>query len=514
MYVLNKEQIRAVEDSAYKNGLSYDEMMENAGVNAAKIINKRYGKKYFTVVCGKGKNGGDGFVVARKLAEIMWHDVTVILALGESTAPLALSKFKAMDGVEVLDATEDLDACLENIDGSDVIIDAVFGIGFAGSVGGDLKKLFRHINESYAAKVALDIPSGLDSGANTVPETFIKAELTLSMYAFKPVHILKPVSDLCGETIVVDTGIPSDNSNPNVSFGETIPLIPNLYEVATLNEVKNKLLPRKYDAHKGDFGHVLIVAGSYNMPGAAVLAANAAVECGAGLVTAAFPESAYPAIASKLTEPLLLPLPENAEGRISAEAIKKLKPALEKADTVLMGCGMGLDEDTAKTTEFVIKNANGTLIIDADGINCAALNINILKEAKAGLILTPHPGEMARLTGLSIGEINGNRLYAAKDLAEKYGITLLLKGANTVIAGENRIFVNPTGNPGLSRGGSGDLLAGIIAAFAANGLPPTEAAASAAFIHGLAADRVAGRHSQLACTPSRILNEIHNLCNN
>ena len=281
------------------------------------------------------------------------------------------------------------------------------------------------------------------------------------------------------------------------------------FKVTDIEEVRADLPPRRRDAHKGNFGHVLSVCGSRDMPGAAVFAARGAAECGAGLVTAAFPEAAYPAIASKLNEPIMLPLPGNPEGRLSFKGAEKLLAAAGRATAVLIGCGLGVDGDTIKITGALIKNSCCPIILDADGINIISKNINILREAAGELILTPHPGEMSRLCGLSAEEINRDRVKTALRFAAEWGVTLVLKGAGTVIAGaRGECFVNSTGNPGMARGGSGDVLAGMTAAFAAAGLPPARACADAVYLHGAAGDLAAETYSELGSTPTRLLDSL------
>lgn len=274
--------------------------------------------------------------------------------------------------------------------------------------------------------------------------------------------------------------------------------------------VRKCFTPRDPISNKGDYGHLLSVCGSRRMPGAAVLAAKGAVAMGAGLVTAAFPEGAYAAVASKLTEPLLLPLHENREGTFAQAALPELRAALSKASAVLIGCGLGVNEDTVFLVERLLEEASCPVILDADGINIAAAHIDMLKNRKAPLLLTPHPGEMARLCGCTAAEIQADRTGAARRFAREYGVTLVLKGANTVIAGENAasLFVNRTGNPGMAQGGSGDLLAGMLASLAAQGMEPLRAAAAAVYLHGLAGDVAAKHYSMCGMTPSLMAEEL------
>ncbi|MDR3314163.1 MAG: NAD(P)H-hydrate dehydratase [Oscillospiraceae bacterium] len=267
------------------------------------------------------------------------------------------------------------------------------------------------------------------------------------------------------------------------------------------------LLPQRDPAgHKGSFGHVLSVCGSQRYPGAAVLAALGAAHCGAGLVTAAFPLAAYPAIAPQLTVAPLLPLPGNRQGTLRIAALPALLGAMSGKTALLLGCGLGLNGDTRAITETLLREAPCPLVLDADGINAAAAHIDCLRKAHnpaAPRVLTPHPGEMARLTGVRAEAIQQNREDTALAFAREFGVVLVLKGAGTVVAAPegDRLYINPTGNDGMAKGGSGDLLAGMLAALLAQGMPAFEAACCAVYLHGLAGDRAAARYSRRGVTP-------------
>jgi len=486
MLVMNSEQIRKAEESAVLRGASFEEMMLKAGRNAAKAILKVFsGRENALIVCGKGKNGGDGFVVADVFAA-EFQKVTVLLPLGEPADELSrkmLSKIQGRENIEIADLkksdTESLEKAKAEIDKAQVIVDAVFGIGFSGAVKGDLAELINKINRSKAFVAAIDIPSGLLSDCGELTETYVKADLTLAMYALKPVHVLKPAADECKAVRIIDIGIgePEENKDEFV------------FKTASPFEVASRFKKRPHDCHKGTCGTVLIVAGSYEMPGAAVLASKAASILGAGLVITAFPDKAYNAITSKLTEQVLLPLPSNENGRISKTAEEKLLSALKKADALLIGPGLGVDEDTEFIVKTLLSNTEIPTVLDADGINVISKNIDILKEVKAPLVLTPHPGEMSRLCRTDICEITADKRLAALKFTQKFSPTLVLKGSNTVISKQGKAqYINATGCPALARGGSGDLLCGMIAALMAGGMDEFESAVCAVYIHGLAGD--------------------------
>ena len=507
MRILSDQQMKAVEQTAAENGMLFLRLMENAGAACAKIIkDKLLGgdlkSKKITILCGHGKNGGDGFVIARKLYE-SGYDVNIILVFGQPKDSDSIEMMKMLKGlsVHIYDFDADVKTAKNLINMSNITVDCIFGTGFSGETRDRYAFVFDTVNNSNAVIVAIDIPSGLTCNSGDKPEIFIRPNLTIAISTLKPVHVLVPAAKSCGEIIVADIGIAERfYSQQEDKY---------LY---TLNdeEVKGLLFPVNPMANKGDFGHVLSICGSRNMPGAAVIAANGAVFSGAGLVTAAFPDSAYTAIASKLTEPLLLPLASNRAGTLSTLAINRLLEASQKATAILIGCGLGNNRDTTIIVQKIIKNAQCPVALDADGLNAICGNLDILKTTNQPLVLTPHPGEMARLTGLSVHDIQNNRVKTAVEFAQKYGVVLVLKGANTVIAQPNsrKTYINPTGNPGLATGGSGDLLAGILVSFLAQGMSAGEASQAAVYIHGLSADIAVKRLSYRGLTPTACLTEL------
>ncbi len=505
MKVLTTFQMRMAEAAANSNGTSYLRLMENAGAACAKAIRDKYKitedtKKKVTVVCGKGNNGGDGFVIARKLYEC-GCSVIVILAGGTPRTEQSKEMFSRIEQMPINIITFDANksSALDALLNSDIIVEAVFGIGLEREVSDIYAELFRYINSSKGQIVSIDVPAGLNGDTGEILGEVICADFTIAVSSAKPCHVLLPGSKYCGEIKVVNIGITEEEE---CISGE--PFFISIDE----NLVKNRFPKRNMISNKGDYGHVLSVCGSKNMAGAAVLAATGAVRGGAGLVTAAFPECAYAAIASKITSPLLLPVDNNEAGTFSSDAIVKIKKAMNKASTILIGCGLGVNNDTASVLAEIIRSSQVPLVIDADGINIISHNINVLKVAKVPIILTPHPGEMSRLTGKTVEQIQADRIQTATDFAREYNVTVVLKGSNTVVATpyERTVYVNTTGNPGMSKGGSGDLLAGIIAAFSASGMSAENAAVLAVYLHGLAGDIAAEKFSMTAMTPSDTAN--------
>ncbi len=507
MRILSDRQMKVVEQTAAENGMSFLRLMENAGAACARIIKDKllvvpFKNQKIVVLCGSGKNGGDGFVIARKLYE-SGYSVNIILVFGHPKDSDAIEMMKMLKGlsVNIYDFGIDIKAAQQQISNADVLVDCIFGTGFYGQARENHALVFDTMNQSSAVSVSIDIPSGLLCNSGDKTEHFIKPDLTIAISSLKPVHILVPAAKYCGEVVVADIGI----SEKFYSQWEN----DYLYTLSD-EETKQMLPPINLLANKGDFGHVLSVCGSRSMPGAAVIAANGSVYSGAGLVTAAFPDCAYAAISSNLTEPLLLPLASNREGTLSTLSIKQILKASKKATAILIGCGLGNNKDTSTVVEEIIKNAHCPIVLDADGINAVCGNLVILKNASHPLILTPHPGEMSRLTGLSISDIQNNRVKTAVEFAQAYGVVLVLKGANTVVAQHNgnKTYVNSRGNPGLATGGSGDLLSGILVSLLAQGMTAWEASKAAVYIHGLTADVAVESSSYRGLTPTACIKKL------
>ncbi|MDD6022299.1 MAG: NAD(P)H-hydrate dehydratase [Acutalibacteraceae bacterium] len=503
MRLLNAEEMRQVEQHAAKFGLSYQRMMENAGAASARnirnVLEKGQNKRRnVCVVCGKGNNGGDGFVVARKLNE-NGYAVTLVLANGYPQSPESVYMYKTALEMSIQTVWYDADKVksIQTIRNSDVIVDCIFGFGFYGTVSDELAMLFDEINRSPAVKFSVDVPSGVYCDSGLRADHAVKADYTIAISSLKPAHVMYPAAENCGNIIVVNIGIPDE------SFG----FVENTLYTYSPKEIKGLFPERSITGNKGTFGHVMCICGSRNMVGAAYLSTEAALKSGAGLVTAAFPECMYIPLSSKLTESLMLPLEANPQGTLSAKCIPTLLEKCEDCDAILIGCGLGVNDDTVKIVEAVISSAKCPVIIDADGINAVSTDINMLRKAAVPIVLTPHPGEMSRLIKVSVDNIQADRVAVARNFAESYLVTLALKGSNTVVAtgGSDKIFVNSTGNTGLSKGGSGDLLAGLIAGFIAQGMTPVKATSAAVYIHGYLGETVSAQESVRGMLPSDML---------
>ena len=503
MRVLTVENVKKVEALANESGISYLQLMENAGSYCARVIRKTYAsteKRNVLIVCGKGKNGGDGYVIARKLHE-NGYNVTVMLTMGlpaDSISTEMLSRVRALNiPVVNYDSEGSTDSYFEK---SQLIVDCIFGIGFHGEPDATIKTLIRKVNSSSADVVSIDIPSGLEGDSGKVNDKSVVADMTIAVLTLKPVHVLKPSIENCGKVILAPIGIPD-------RCFQRVPA--SLFTVNT-EEVKSFFTKRDAVSHKGTYGTVLVIGGSYEMPNAVYFASQGAVNSGAGLVKVAFPAVAYSAIAPKTYEQTLVPLESNKSGRISQNAIRRLEKELKKCSCVLIGCGMGADEDTKAVTKFVIENSEVPIIIDADGINCLKDNVELLDNAKVPVILTPHPKEMSRIAGASVEEILDNRGAVVQSFTKAHKSTLVLKGASTLVGCTefDDMYVNSSGNPGMATGGSGDVLSGIIAAFVSQGMDAFRSAIAGVYIHGLAGDDVTKKYSMMGNTPSLILKEL------
>ncbi len=501
MIVTSADEIRAIEVKENDIGTKFLTLMEYAGTGCAARIMDAYSPEAgsVVVVCGNGKNGGDGFVIARKLQRA-GYDASVVLAFGEPKATDAIENYRRAKDISVPILHWGSVEAEEAIRSAAVLVDCMFGIGFRGAANELQSAVFSAMNSSEGETVAIDVPSGVVTDTGEVLGTAVKADWTIAISTLKPLHVLYPAREYCGDICILDIGL----------LPESYDVVTPKMKVLTKEEADGILPIRARTAHKNNAGHVLSLCGSYRMPGAACLAANAALRAGAGLVTAAYPEPAYPAISSHLTEAMNLPLPSSEDGTVSTDALPILEEFLPKATVLLAGCGMGQSEAIRDLLLDLLKHADVPVLLDADALNNLRDDLSVLKERTAPTVLTPHPGEMARLTGKSPSEIAENRIQIAKEFADEYGVTVLLKGADTVVVSHDSddIFVNTSGNQSLAKGGSGDTLSGIIAAFLAQGMSPQNAAAAGAFYHGKAAEYCTNHRSMRSVLASDLIDAL------
>ncbi len=491
MIIYLKEQTIAVENAAMEGGISQQRLMENAGSAVAKVVRDNYGCQdvKVCVICGNGNNGGDGYVAARRLAKD-GADVSVIIfnGLPNSQAAYSMYSFVAELGLPIIDANDDMEKCLVNIIDADVIVDAAYGFGFHGELPPVLAEIFDTVSKSRGARVAIDVPSGIECDSGIVAKHAVHADLTVTFISHKVCHVLYPSAAYCGNIILADIGIPD-----SCYLRSRIGIIGDEY-------VKGVLPSRPDDGHKGTFGTVYTVCGSYGMCGAAAIAATAAMRSGAGLVKMAVSKPMYTILGVKLNEPVFDICTDEAS--LSAACAVRISMQVAKADSVLIGCGCGDTEDTQKLLQSVISAARCPVVIDADGINSLARNIDILRNADCELVLTPHLGEMARLCGITVEELMSNRIGYGEYIAMTYGVTVVMKDANTLVfSPDGCVYVNTAGNSGMATAGSGDMLAGIIASLLAQGVSAIEAARAGVYIHAVSGDITAsklGKRSMIA----------------
>jgi len=478
--ILTKELICAAEIAAVEKGISYDTLMLRAGERAAKELLRRYelADKRILIVCGNGNNGGDGFVMARYLSQA-GADIEMMLPQGSPRTDTAKNQFALTDGIKTVTELEG-----EYF----MVIDAVFGIGLDRPISGKLAGLIEYINCLDAIRVAIDVPSGVLCDGGITGVTF-KADLTLTMIAFKPCFFLPESNEYCGKVKVIDIGTPEIKSR-----------------LFTIDPTFLGSLPK--NSHKGSRGSVLSVCGSYGMCGASILAAKAALRSGAGLVQAFVCDKNYSAFCASLPEAVTIPV-ETSSDNSPLIPQELLLERLAKCNAVLVGCGLSNTETAKAAVLRILEASEKPIVLDADGINAICSDINIIKNTKAPIILTPHPGEMARLCGVSVDEIERDRIGFASRFATEYNCVLVLKGANSIVAQpDGRLFFNTTGNAGMATGGSGDVLSGIIVSLLAQGLSPEKSARIGCFEHGAAGDRAASKRSARAMLPSDIIEEL------
>lgn len=481
MKVLTKALIKKSEEDAVISGnFSFKELMQNAGKTCANEILKNYNctNKKVAVICGNGNNGGDGFVVAKELKE-NGANVTVVLPLGKPITETAKYYF---------DKLEDTKITTEFSGEFDIIIDALFGIGLNRELSENICNLLTKLNLCNAVKIAIDIPSGIEADSGKILGAAFKADLTVTFIAYKPCFFLPLGNEYCGKVVVADIGV----KLTDYSF--------------TINQ-KPETKKRPKNSHKGTFGTALIICGSYGMAGAAILAARAALRSGVGIAKVVVCDSIYQTLTLGVPEAVCIPVNQNSLGTLTSE----LPPssAFQKTTAVLFGCGIGLNNDTETLLQNLIQTVDVPFVIDADGINALATSIDILKNSKAPIILTPHPAEMARLCKITVAEVEENRIEVAKNFAKKHNCFVVLKGANTIIASPNgEICINANGNPSLAKGGSGDALAGVIVSLLAQGLPVFEAVKAAVYLHSEAADKALNKRHEYSILASDIIEEL------
>jgi len=470
-------------------------LMENAGRAVVDFLSKRFaplGQHTIAILCGRGNNGGDGFVVARLMRDQGLSPRVILLGNPASLRGDAAVNYDRLKVLSPPDVAEDIVAWHRTrpaITDATLLIDAILGTGLSKPLEGFLLQVVRDLNSGFrgAHIVAVDLPTGVSSDTDALIGECVKAEASVTFTAPKRGHVFPPACEFVGQWTVRSIGTPRDllESSPELYLDLTCPA-----DLAWLVQ------PRRLTAHKGNFGHVLVLAGSIGKTGAAALAGQAALRSGAGLVTVATPKSALPIVAGLGMEFMTEPLPETDVGTVSLHALDsgRMDKLAEGKSVLAIGPGLGTVAETAEFIRTVVNRYDVPVVLDADGLNVFAGCMDKLHTGGRVRVLTPHPGEMSRLTAQTTVDILANRIDAARDFAMKHQLYLVLKGSRTLTASpDGRVAVNPTGNPGMATGGTGDVLTGLVAGLLAQHptRPVGQVIAAAVYLHGLAGDLAA-----------------------
>lgn len=472
-------------------------LMENAGSSVAEFILERYREAHrVTVLCGRGNNGGDGFVIARKLHDAGRVVSVVLLARPDELKGDAATMFEKLRAASVessQDMTAEFSRALINCD---LVVDAILGTGFKPPVQGLYADAIAAMNRSGKPIVAVDIPSGAESDSMQ-PQSgngMARADAIVTFTAPRPAHVFGVLTR--GPVLVAPIGSPDEAIVSSLDL-----------QVTTPRDFSRLLAARPLDSNKGMYGHALVVGGSLGKSGAAAMAGMAVLRAGAGLSTVAVPGSALPSVASFAAELMTEPLAETKSGAIDTAALDRAVELASTMTVIALGPGIGRGPQTVDFVHELVKQVKCPMVIDADGLNAFQGRTESLDGSQRPLVLTPHPGEMSRLTGLSITAIQADRLTVARRFAQAHHLVLVLKGNNTVVAlPDGQAWVNPTGNPGMATGGTGDILTGMTAGIV--GQMPEDvarAAVAAVYLHGLAGDVAAERRGEHSLTATDLL---------
>lgn len=497
MYVVTPDEMNTVDrQMSEKYGISTLLLMENAGNAVATYVHQKYGTdKKIAVIAGSGNNGGDGWCAARHLYAKGYNVEVLSLCSEDKMRELVLKNYEMAKNIGVryiLNASLNDIAC--KISKCDIIIDSILGTGITGQVKDSVADVINIINESKKYVISVDVPSGINATNGNICGTAVKADTLVVLGTLKQGLLFYPARDYFKNVIIEKISIP-DNIFKTVSNKK----------IYSENEISKLMLPREQFSHKGTFGKLGIIAGSVGMTGAACLCAQAALKSGAGIIQLAVPESLNSVFEIKLTEQMTCPMPENEYGALARS--KELIDFCDGKSALVIGPGLSQKSDGQLFIPDILRTFNGTVVIDADGINLMAKNPDAFSFGKC--IITPHIGEMSRLTGLSVDEISKNQAETALNFAKKYNVVVVLKNYITVIASpDGEIVFNTTGNSGMATGGSGDVLSGIIASLACQGYSAFNAAVIGTFINGFAADIACECISQASLTPSDTVNSL------
>lgn len=480
-------------------------LMESAGRGVAGAMEEHLDgldAKSIVIVCGKGNNGGDGLVLLRSLAGLDYQVRAVVLGSFDDLPPDALgnlqSALKLELPIDLVTNETEWRAALEEMWSAQVIVDAIFGTGLTRAAEGLSRRAIEDINALDATRVSIDLPSGLSADTGRVLGATIDADLTVALAAPKVCHFVSPACEFCGVVEIVEIGIPPQQLQSHPPHLSTI-------EPETLF---GSWPTRTVSTHKGALGHLLIVAGSVGKSGAALMAAEAALRAGVGLVTVASAASAIPMMAPGLPEAMWEPLPETTHGAIGLDAAERIAELLTGRSALALGPGLGAHEETVRVVRELIQTCPVPMVVDADGLNALQGHTDLFPRRHA-IALTPHPGEAARLLGSTTQDVQSDRLTAVRELASRVNSHVLLKGFRSLIADpDGNTMVNLTGNPGLATAGTGDVLTGIVGALLAQGASVEHALAAGAYVHGLAGDLAAKKLGQTSMRATDVIRHL------
>jgi hydroxyethylthiazole kinase-like uncharacterized protein yjeF len=510
MYVVTPEEMREIDNRAIREfGIPGLVLMENAAIRTVDVIGWEYPNLYKSgrvlVLVGGGNNGGDGLAIARHL---MLKGAAVKAALFVSEDKLVgdartnYDIYRALGGEVLLicrknpNHLQELDRCIEK---ADLIVDSILGTGLSRDIEGTVSDVIERVNRSPVPVVSVDIPTGINGVNGRVMGTAIRADYTVTFGNIKRGHLFYPGREYSGKLFVSPISLP-------LCSAESIGV-----KTFTLEdgEVSEGLRERPKDGHKGTFGKVGVIAGSLGMMGAASLTSMAALKGGAGLVTLGCPLNHMSIYQSKMTEVMTYPLEDGDEGYLTGEAIPSVQDFLKDKDVLAIGPGLGPKCHGLQILRYILDRFDISIIMDADALNHISKDPGLFRTCKGSIVITPHPGEMARLTGMDIKDITESPIEVAGKFAKEMGVVVLLKGATTVVAHpDGRIYLNSTGNSGMATGGSGDVLTGLIAALVAQGYSTYDAAVYGSFIHGRAGDYAMKKWGETGLVAGDILNEI------
>ncbi len=486
-------------------------LMENAGQACADEIIRQFGRaegKRALIMAGKGNNGGDGYVIARLLSQAGWNVQVCILAGPGEIAGDAAINLAQLPAAMALYCPPDSPlppSLRDDLRRADLIVDALLGTGLNNDVGGVYREAIELINDSDRPVLAVDIPSGIHGSTGQVQGAAVTASATVTFACAKLGHIFYPGAEHTGRLVVADIGIP-----PQVIENATG------YDFLNAGGVRPLLRRRDRQAHKGNFGHCLIIAGSTGKTGAASLSANSAVRAGAGRVTLTVPASLNPILEVKTTEAMTVAVPDSGHGYLGAHALPAIESLLSGKDALAIGPGLGREPETVALVQALVETVQIPLVIDADGLNALADDITVLQRKRsANVVLTPHPGEMARLLGGPLPDEEAARISVAREFARNHGVHLILKGARTIIASPaGAVAINGSGNPGMATGGMGDVLTGIIVSLLGQGYTCRDACCLGVFIHGHSGDLVAADKGEIGMNAGDVQEKLPYALNN